>query len=116
MEKENMFLEECPNCKKFSFEISLKAHIGKCGNCGYKEKVDEKTWNLKYDDGYKELRATLKYSGLKRDSLFNYFELDKVNSPYAQYLLTCDVIEALQTEAPEIYSRLPKNQIPECST
>jgi hypothetical protein len=110
-----MCIEECPKCKKPSFEISLKTHTGKCRNCGYKEKVDEKVWNLKYDDGYKELRATLKYSSLGRDSLFNYFELDKLNSPYAQYLLTCDVIKALETEAPEIYNRLPKYPTPKCA-
>lgn len=111
-----MCIEECPKCKKISFEISLKKHTGKCRNCGHEEEVDKTAWNLKYDDGYKELRATLKYSGLRRGHLIRYFELDKPNSPYAQYLLTCDVIKALEEEAPEIYSRLPKSSIPKISS
>lgn len=104
-----MCIEECPKCKKFSFCIDLNKQLGICKNCGYEEKVDETVWNLKYDDGYKELRAVLKYSNLRREHVIKYFELDNPNSPFAQFLLTCDVVEVLEEEAPETYNRLVKN-------
>ena len=111
-----MCIEECPKCGKFSFDIDLIAHTGTCRNCGYQEKIDGVTWNLKYDDGCKELRAALKYSNLRREHIIKYFELDKPNSPYAQYLLTYDVIEELGKEAPETYKRLVKNSAIKCVT
>ena len=111
-----MCIEECPKCGKFSFDIDLPTYIGKCRNCGYQERIDEVTWNLKYDDGYKQLRAALKYSNLRREHIIKYFELDKPNSPYAIYLLTGNVLEELGKEAPETYSRLVKNSAIKCIT
>lgn len=108
--------QECPKCGKLGFDIDFKTNTGICRNCGFEEKINKDIWNLRYDDGYKELRATLKYSTLRRDHLIEYFELDKPNSPYARYLLTDDVIEALEEEAPEIYSRLVKSSVIKCVT
>jgi ribosomal protein L37E len=101
-------MEECPRCKKFSFAIDLKSQTGRCRVCGYEEKIDETVWNLKYDDGYKELRAVLKYSALRREHVISYFELERADSPYARFLLTCDVIQTLEEEAPVTCKRLPK--------
>jgi len=108
--------KDCPKCGKLSFDIDLGTHTGKCRSCGYKEKIDEIVWNLKYDDGYKELRAALKYSNLRREHIIEYFELDKPDSPYAQYLLTCDVVEELGKEAPETYNRLLRSSVIKCTT
>jgi hypothetical protein len=108
-------LEECPNCKKFSFHIDSKKQIGICNDCGYQEHIDQNVWNLKYDTGYKELRAVLKCSSLRRNHVIVYFELEKPNSPYAPYLLTNDVIDALKQEAPEIYSNLVKSSAIKCA-
>jgi DNA-directed RNA polymerase subunit M/transcription elongation factor TFIIS len=109
-----MSVEECPNCGKFSFCIDSKRQLGFCKNCGYEEKVDKIVWNLKYDSGYKELRAVLKYSGLRREHIIKYFELDNPNSPYARFLLTGDVIEVLEEESPETYDRLVRKSVIKC--
>jgi len=109
-----MCMEECPKCRKFSFYIDLRTQTGTCKACGHEEKVDESAWNLKYDEGYKELRAVLKCSGLRREHVIKYFELEKPNSPYAQYLLTTDVIAALKEAAPKIYSHLVKSSAIKC--
>ena len=106
-----MCIEECPKCKKFSLEIDLKKNIGLCKSCGHKENINKKVWNLKYDSGYKELRAVLKYSDLRRDHIIQYFELESPKSPFAPYLLTCDVVEVLEEEAPETYSRLVEKMV-----
>ena len=111
-----MCVEECPKCKKFTFHIDLKAQTGICKVCGHEEKVDNRIWNLRYDAGYKELRAVLKCSNLRREHVIKYFELEKPNSPFAQYLLTSEVIEALKEEAPRIYSDLIKSSVLKCPT
>lgn len=114
-EEINMCIEECPNCKKLSFCIDLRNHLGFCKNCGHEEKVDEIIWNLKYDSGYKDLRAVLKYSDLRREHVIKYFELENPSSPYARFLLTCDVVKVLEEEAPETYNRLVKNLAIKCA-
>jgi len=111
-----MCIEECPKCGKFSFDIDLKTNSGKCRNCGHQEKINEADWNLKYDDGYKELRAALKYSDLRREHIVEYFELEKPDSRYARYLLTHDVIKTLGKVAPETYKRLVKSFAIKCVT
>lgn len=110
-----MCIEECPKCGKFSFDIDISTHIGKCRNCGYQQKIDENLWNVRYDDGYKALRAALKYSDLRREHIIEYFGLDKPDSPFAKYLLTGEVLEELVKEAPEAYSRLVKSSPIKCA-
>lgn len=109
-----MCVEECPNCGKFSFDVDLKTNTGKCRNCGHHIKINKADWNLKYDDGYKELRAALKFSDLRRDHIIEYFELEKPDNRYARYLLTEDVINALGKSAPETYRRLVRNSAIKC--
>jgi len=101
-------MEECPKCGKFSYDIDLLTHIGKCRNCGFHETIDKSIWNLKYDDVCKGLRAALKSSSLRREHIIEYFKLESADSPFAAYLLTSDVLEELEKQVPEIYNRLPK--------